>query len=166
MSNSRPALSSRPAWLALAGLLRSAGAQAAEPRTAVAVRRSGEVRIDGRLDEPAWQEAPAAGRSRRTLAWTQWFDARPGERLQTYRLNASAGVVSSFEPRLLNVWSNANAHAVWRNQWRAGTGLSRLDGFRDPRATRGDPSMRAERAGCRTRTSRLIRAAGSGHTSA
>jgi hypothetical protein len=77
-------------------------------------------------------------------AWTQWFDARAGETLQNYRFNASVWGTSSFETRLLDTWANVNAHALWRNQWSAGTGLSRKWARWDVRALRGGPTLRDE----------------------
>jgi hypothetical protein len=76
--------------------------------------------------------------------WSQWFDSRAGEALQEYRVNATVWGASTFEPRHLDTWANLNAHAVWRNQWRAGSGLTRKWARWDVRALRGGPSMRAE----------------------
>ena len=75
--------------------------------------------------------------------WTQWYDGT-GEAFESYRVNASAGSVSTTEPRLLWVWSNANGHVVWKNQWGAGVGLNRFFNRWDTRALRGGPTLRFE----------------------
>ena len=76
--------------------------------------------------------------------WMQWFDSRPGKALQEYRLNANAGTATTTEPTLLETWTNLNAHALLRNQWGAGAGVTRTFSRWDVRALRGGPSMRAE----------------------
>lgn len=76
--------------------------------------------------------------------WTQWFDSRAGEALQEYRFNATVWGTSTFEPRHLDTWANLNGHAVWRNQWSMGAGLTRKWARWDIRALRGGPALRAE----------------------
>jgi len=44
--------------LALAAVAVLPGSAEPQPRTAVALRASGAITVDGRLDEPAWQQAP------------------------------------------------------------------------------------------------------------
>jgi hypothetical protein len=77
-------------------------------------------------------------------AWSQWFDSRAGEALQEYRFNISVWGTSTFEPRHLDTLANVNGHAVWRNQWSAGAGLTRQWARWDVRALRGGPTLRVD----------------------